>query len=52
MYSANQNPKLELKKEVIIKFNTIKKNRGVNEQERRNFTCCDGFSYASTPYRN
>lgn len=52
MNKTNQQPKLALNKEVIVKFKQPSYKRDlIHEKERRLITCCDGLTFATTPYK-
>ncbi len=52
MTTATPNPKLNLNREVVISFNPRKgKKLPGNAGREAVFTCCDGASYATTPFR-
>ncbi len=52
MTTTNPNPKLSLNREVVISFNQCKGKRLPGNARREVvFTCCDGASYATTPFR-
>jgi hypothetical protein len=52
MKTLNATPKLSLQREVIISFNQPSGKKLPDQPNREAiFTCCDGRSFASTPFR-